>query len=60
MAIETNSSFDTQNAALVKRPLYVVEIEGVLDPLTTFRPQDWEVTLTGYGMNGYGTTGYGT
>lgn len=60
MAIDTNPNFDAQNAALEKRPLYVVEIEGVLDPLTTFRPQDWEVALTGYGMSGYGTTGYGT
>jgi hypothetical protein len=60
MAIETNPSFDSQNTALTKRPLYVVQIEGVLDPLTTFRPQDWEITLAGYGMNGYGLSGYGT
>lgn len=60
MAIQTNSSFDAQNVALEKRPLYVLVIEGVLDPLTTFRPEDWNITLGGYGMNGYGTTGYGT
>lgn len=59
MAIQTNSSFDTQNAALQKRPLYVLVIEGMLDPLTTFRPEDMQVNLTGYGMGGYGTTGYG-
>ncbi len=60
MAIQTNPNFDEQNAALQKRPLYVLVIEGVLDPLTTFRPQDWNVTLTGYGVSGYGTTGYGS
>jgi len=59
MAIQTNSNFDTCNAALIKRPLYVLVIEGISSPLTTFRPQDMQVTVSGYGMSGYGTTGYG-
>lgn len=59
MPVATNPSFNLNNAALVKRPLYVVQIEGVIDPLTTFRPEDMNVTHTGYGVNGYGTTGYG-
>ena len=59
MAIQTNPSFDTNNAALVKRPLYVLVIEGIASPLTTFRPQDMQVAVSGYGMSGYGTTGYG-
>lgn len=59
MSVNTNPSFDLNNAALAKQPLYVVQIEGVLDQLTTFRPQDMNVGHTGYGMNGYGTTGYG-
>lgn len=59
MPIITNPSFDLNNASLAKLPLYVVQIEGILDPLTTFRPQDTQVTHTGYGVNGYGTTGYG-
>lgn len=59
MAITTNPSFDTNNTALVKRPLYVLVIEGIASPLTTFRPQDMQVAVSGYGMSGYGTTGYG-
>ena len=59
MAVDTNPSFDLKNVALAKQPLYVVQIEGVVDQLTTFRPQDMNVCHTGYGMNGYGTTGYG-
>lgn len=59
MAIQTNPSFDTSNTALVKRPLYVLTIQGVTTPLTTFRPQDMQVVISGYGMSGYGTTGYG-
>lgn len=59
MPVTTNPSFDLNNAALSKRPLYVVQIEGVLDNLTTFRPEDMDVSHTGYGVNGYGTTGYG-
>jgi hypothetical protein len=59
MPVITNPSFDLNNAALAKRPLYVVQIEGIIDPLTTFRPEDTNVAHTGYGVNGYGTTGYG-
>lgn len=59
MPVMTNASFDLNNAALAKQPLYVVQIEGVMDLLTTFRPEDVNVGHTGYGMNGYGTTGYG-
>jgi hypothetical protein len=59
MPVTTNPSFDLNNAALSKQPLYVVQIEGVMDPLTTFRPEDMNVLHAGYGVNGYGTTGYG-
>jgi hypothetical protein len=59
MPVTTNPSFDSNNAALAKQPLYVVQIDGVIDPLTTFLPEDMNVTHTGYGVNGYGTTGYG-
>ena len=57
--LETNPNFDASNLRLVKRPLYVLLIDGVLDPLTTFRPEDVEVVWGGYGVGGYGTTGYG-
>lgn len=59
MAIETNFSFDRNNAALVKRPLYVLMIEGLPTPFTSFRPEDMQIAVSGYGMSGYGTTGYG-
>ncbi len=59
MPVTTNPSFNLNNAALANRPLYVVQIEGLLDILTTFRPEDVNVSHTGYGVNGYGTTGYG-
>ncbi len=59
MPVITNPSFDLNNAALAKQPLYVVQIDGVIDSLTTFRPEDMNVTHTGYGVNGYGTSGYG-
>jgi hypothetical protein len=59
MPVITNPSFDLNNASLSKQPLYVVQIEGVTDLLTTFRPEDMNVLHTGYGVNGYGTTGYG-
>jgi hypothetical protein len=48
-----------ENAKLAKRPLYLVIIEGVSEPLTTFRPDDTEVTWGGYGIGGYGINGYG-
>ncbi|MFB3921606.1 MAG: hypothetical protein ACE145_07780 [Terriglobia bacterium] len=57
--LTTNPSFDAANAGLVKRPLYIVVIDGVFDPLTTFRAEDAQVTWGGYGIGGYGTTGYG-
>jgi hypothetical protein len=59
MAIQTNVPFDTNNAALVKRPLYVLLIDGIATSITTFRPQDMQIAISGYGMSGYGTTGYG-
>ncbi|MCJ7504519.1 MAG: hypothetical protein MUP80_15880 [Acidobacteriia bacterium] len=59
MPVATNPSFDRKNIELQKRPLYVVTIEGVLEPLTTFRPEEAQVTWGGYGIGGYGTTGYG-
>ncbi len=59
MPITTNSSFDLKNQELIKRPLYVVIIEGVLEPLTTFRLDEAQVTWGGYGITGYANTGYG-
>jgi hypothetical protein len=59
MSIATNPSFDTENQKLVKRPLYMLSIEGIAEPLTTFRLDDAQVTWGGYGIGGYGTTGYG-
>lgn len=57
--ISTNPSFDVKNQELAKRPLYILTIEGVLEPLTTFRIEDAEIVWGGYGVGGYGTTGYG-
>jgi hypothetical protein len=59
MAIRSNTTFDSQNAALTKRPLYLVIIEGIPDVLTTFVVEDEGVTPTGYGMTGYGMAPYG-
>jgi len=59
MPVPTTPSFDLKNLELVKRPLYVVAIEGLPEPLTTFRLEDVQVVRGGYGMSGYGTTGYG-
>jgi len=59
MPIPTNTSFATKNSELVKRPLYVLLIDGVLEPLTTFRAEEAQVVWGGYGVGGYGTTGYG-
>lgn len=59
MAVATNSSFDANNLRLAKRPLYIVTIEGVTEPLTTFRPDAALISWGGYGIGGYGTTGYG-
>ena len=59
MAVNTNPSFNVQNLELAKRPLYMVSIDGLPEPLTTFRLDAVQVNLTGYGLSGYGTTGYG-
>lgn len=59
MPIPTNPSFGISNQKLVKQPLYALTIEGSVELLTTFRLQDLNVVLTGYGVAGYGTTGYG-
>jgi hypothetical protein len=59
MPIITNPSFNAQNQQPTKRPLYMVIIEGLPEPLTTFRLDDVQVTWGGYGMSGYGITGYG-
>jgi len=59
MPIQTNPSFNTQNQQLVKQPLYIVSIDGMPEPLTTFRLDQVNVTWGGYGVSGYGTTGYG-
>ena len=59
MPITTNPQFALENAKLEKRPLYVVVIENVPEWLSTFRPEDMQVALTGYGLGGYGINGYG-
>jgi hypothetical protein len=59
MPIPTNTSFDAKNQELTKRPLYIVVIENVVEWLTTFRPEDQAVELTGYGIGGYGINNYG-
>jgi hypothetical protein len=59
MPIPTNANFDAKNQELNKRPLYLVIIDGVLEPLTTFRLEEAQVTWGGYGIGGYGTSGYG-
>ena len=57
--LATNPNFDAANLNLQKRPLYYLLIDGVMEPLTTFRADDAQITWGGYGMGGYGTTGYG-
>ncbi len=52
MPIPTNSNFDAKNLELTKRPLYLLTIEGVLEPLTTFRLEDDQITRYGYGIGG--------
>jgi hypothetical protein len=59
MPIPTNSNFDAKNLELTKRPLYLLTIEGVLEPLTTFRLEDVQFARYGYGISGYGVMGYG-
>jgi hypothetical protein len=59
MAIQSNPNFDSKNQALTKHPLYLVLIEGLPEPLCTFRYEESLITWGGYGVGGYGTTGYG-
>ena len=59
MPIPTNSNFDAKNLELTKRPLYLLTIEGVIEPLTTFRLEDAQFARYGYGIDGYGVMGYG-
>ncbi len=59
MPILTNSVFEANNCERVKRPLYVLWMEGIAVPLTTFRLEDALVTHGGYGIGGYGLNGYG-
>jgi hypothetical protein len=59
MSLPTNPSFDANNLVLTKHPLYLVVIEGLPEPLTTFRVDEARVTWHGYGLIGYGHTGYG-
>jgi len=59
MPIPTNSNFDAKHLELTKRPLYLLTIEGVLEPLSTFRPEDVQIIRYGYGIGGYGVMGYG-
>ncbi len=59
MPLTTNPQWNIENSKLVKRPLYMVFIDGVLEPLTTFRASDAQVAWSGYGIGGYGLTGYG-
>lgn len=59
MPLLTNAKWNIENEKLQKRPLYLLIIEGVFEPLTTFRAGDAQVTWGGYGIGGYGTTGYG-
>lgn len=56
--LTTNPNFDAANAQPAKRPLYIVWIEGLAEPITSFRLEDVNVTQGGYGMAGYGLTGY--
>jgi hypothetical protein len=59
MPIITNPGFNAQNLELAKRPLYLVSIDGLPEPLTSFRLDTVQVVWSGYGLTGYGTTGYG-
>ncbi|HET7842465.1 MAG TPA: hypothetical protein VFM21_12705 [Terriglobia bacterium] len=59
MPILTNPNFEAGNREQVKRPLYVLWIEGIAEPLTTFRLEDAQVNRGGYGISGYGLNGYG-
>lgn len=60
MPIPTNPVFDANSQQPVKRPLFILWIEGIAEPLTTFRLEDVQVTRGGYGIGGYGIYGYGS
>lgn len=57
--IPTHPNFGAKNQELAKRPLYIVTIDGILEPLTSFRIEDMDIVWGGYGVAGYGTAGYG-
>jgi len=57
--LKTLGQWNIENAKPAKRPLYVVFIENLPEPLSTFRTEDMQVQVTGYGTSGYGTTNYG-
>lgn len=59
MSIPTNSNFDAANMLLPKHPLYMLFIDGLPEPLTTFRLDEAKVARRGYGLALYGLTGYG-
>lgn len=59
--ISTDSTFNAAHAALAKRPLYYLEIDGV-DVIFTAFPRTVLITpvpAQGYGIQGYGVVGYG-
>lgn len=59
MPLTTNPPWEIDNVKLVKRPLYVLVIQDLVEALSTFRAEDMVVVLTGYGVGGYGINGYG-
>jgi hypothetical protein len=60
MPLVTTPAWNLEHAKLVRRPLYLLVIEDLVEALSTFRAEDMEVlALTGYGIGGYGIHGYG-
>jgi len=60
MPLTTTPPWNLENAKFVRRPLYLVVIEDLVEALSTFRVEDMEVVvLAGYGIGGYGINGYG-
>jgi hypothetical protein len=60
MPLVTTPAWNVEHAKFVRRPLYLVVIEDLVEALSTFRPEDMEVVLLrGYGIGGYGINGYG-
>ncbi len=58
--IQVDSTFAFFHAALAKRPLYYLEIEGVDVAFTAFpKAALTEGLATGYGVQPYGVVGYG-